>query len=56
MSLHVYNAETHEDMAVSRQGKYFSLIPQVYLDEGIYYLVIKNDRAEVVGSTRQAPL
>jgi hypothetical protein len=52
MSLHIYSDKTHEEIAISRQGKYFSLIPDVFLDEGDYFLVIKNDRAEVVGETR----
>ena len=56
MSLHIYNGETHEDLVVSKQGKHFSLIDSVYLDEGTYYFVVKNDRAEVIGTTRQSPL
>ena len=52
MSLHIYRDETHEEVAVSRQGKHYSLISDVFLDEGKYHFVIKNDRAQVLGSAR----
>ena len=56
MSLHIIDDETHEEVAISKQGKYFSLISDAFLPEGNYYLVIKNDRTTTVGGARQAPL
>ena len=56
MSLHIIDDETHEEVAISKQGKYFSLISGAFLPEGNYYLVIKNDRAVGQGAGRQAPL
>ena len=56
MSLHVIDDESHEEVAISRQGKFLSLISGVYLPEGNYYLVVKNDRASGIGSVMGAPL
>lgn len=52
MSLHIYSDETKEEVGLSTQGKHFSLISSVFLDEGEYYFVVKNDRAGVLGETR----
>lgn len=56
MSLHIIDDESHEEIAISRQGKFLSLISGVYLPEGNYYLVVKNDRASGIGSVMGAPL
>jgi hypothetical protein len=56
MSLHIIDDETHEEVAISRQGKHLSLISGAYLPQGNYYLVVKNDRSIGKGMARQAPL
>lgn len=56
MSLHIIDDETHEEVAISQQGKHLSLISGAYLPQGNYYLVVKNDRAIGKGSYRGAPL
>ena len=56
MSLHIVDDETHEEVAISAQGKYLSVLSGVFLPEGRYYLVVKNDRAAGIGATSQAPL
>ena len=56
MSLHIIEDETHEEVALSRQGKHLSLMQYAYLTEGTYYLVVKNDRVAGLGTARQAPL
>ena len=56
MSIHIIDDETHEEVAMSTQGKYFSEIADVFLPEGSYYLVIKNDRARALGDQHKAPL
>ena len=56
MSLHIIDDETHEEIAISRQGKHLSLIEGAYLPEGNYYLVVKNDRSVGLGTYKQAPL
>lgn len=56
MSLAIVDDETREEIALSKQGKYFSLLSGVFLPQGTYYLVAKNDRVSGLGSARQAPL
>lgn len=56
LSLHIIDDETHEEVAMSSQGKHFSLISGAFLPEGNYYLVIKNDRLNGMGTTTAAPL
>lgn len=56
MSLHIIDDETHEEVAISQQGKHLSLISGTYLPQGNYYLVVKNDRAIGKGSYRGSPL
>ena len=56
LSLHIIDDETHEEVAISKQGKHLSLIEGVYLPEGNYYLVVENDRASGIGSVMGAPL
>ena len=56
MSLAIVDDETQEEIAISQQGKHLSMISGLYLPEGNYYLVIRNDRASGIGSARQAPL
>lgn len=52
MSLAVVDDETHEEIAISRQGKHLSMISGLFLPEGNYYLVVRNDRAVGVGAAR----
>ena len=56
MSLALVDDETREEIALSRQGKYFSILSGIYLPQGTYYLVVKNDRVNGIGTSRQAPL
>ena len=56
MSIHIFDAETHESVSISKQGKHYSHIPSAYLDEGTYYFVLKNDRASNIGKHSQAPM
>ena len=37
MSLVIIDDETHEEIAVSQQGKYFSAIEAAFLPPGTYY-------------------
>ena len=52
MSLAIVDDETREEIALSKQGKYFSLLSGVFLPQGTYYLVAKNDRVSGLGSAR----
>ena len=54
--MHIIDDETHEEVAMSAQGKHFSLISGAYLPNGNYYLVIKNDRLTGLGTAQAAPL
>lgn len=56
MSLHIIEDSTGEEVAVSTQGKHLSSIRLAVLPQGLYYLVVKNDRVGGMGGERQAPL
>jgi hypothetical protein len=42
LELAIFDDETQDEVAVSRQGKYFSTIDMVVLTRGNYYLVVRD--------------
>jgi len=57
LSLVIYEDVTHEEVAFSSQGKYYSRIDGAVLTKGRYYLAIRNDKSEHMNVNRsQAPI
>jgi hypothetical protein len=57
LSLAVFDGETHKEVFVSSQGKYYSRIDGVVLSKGSYYLAVRNDKGSSLNrQDKQAPI